>query len=359
MPSESPPAALPSTSTSSPHASTPNLESSRTRLDLSYLSESPGRLVIPLGPPTPLTDTNPAATPESTPAMLLDYLTRLSKYEPRLRRYAASKLLASGTEPVAAFSGSLGPSVAGTPLTSSPRQEADPVRGFSLLDLERSLLSASRWWQGKSGDSSGSSSPRPPVRHTDSGRLDVDLSSVFRPPSRRPSASSSDILPRDAGTDLFLHYYSSDSLIQILENTGILSSLANLGFTSPSLIFDTSDSFQHRLSLVDASLFELNLSSNDRFLIDLYMKRRDRWDEESLVCYQLNRRVVNAGSWERLRELSAGDLRSPYVGMEGAREAADFLVKGVEKWSKLAKSGKGHLGVSEVVWMQVSSLVRC
>ncbi|ORY55541.1 hypothetical protein BCR35DRAFT_271843, partial [Leucosporidium creatinivorum] len=152
----------------------------------------------------------------------------------------------------------------------------------------------------------------------------------------------------------FLNYYSSSSLVSLLASSGVLAALDKLGYSQPSLIFDTSDSFQHRLSLVDASLFtgSIPLSSQERFLIDLWMKRRRNYNLDAIVSYQLMKRVEKAGSWEALREMT-GEIRAPYVGVEGAREGAEFLEREVGKWRKEAKKGTGEWDVTEIAWMQM------
>ena len=222
--------------------------------------------------------------------MLLDYISRLARFEPRLQRYAASKLIEGGPEPITAFSGlSLTATPARTPSTPvKQRDKDDSVRGFSLIDLERVLLNVRPgWWKGRSGSGRDPSPSRPPIRQTDSGGLDVDLSDVLgrglgtaRSTSPAQSNEQSDPsaakIPQDTGPGLFLHYYSQESLVGLFSSHGVLSALAELGYNRPHLIFDTSDDIHHRLSVVDTKLFsdELNLGSQDRFVIDVYTKRR-------------------------------------------------------------------------------------
>lgn len=333
--------------------------------NISSLAISPSRVVIPLGP----LPSTAAPAPDSSSSMLLDYLSRLARFEPRIRRYAASKL-SEKHEPVHAFSGTSGTT---TPLPQTPGSRHSPAggaspnggthsaHGFSLVDLERTLLSAApKWWTKRAG-TGGSTSSTPSHQH-DSVGLDVDISSVFL---RNTSALSTangghdaPLLQKDPGPGLFLNYYSSADLIALLTSTGVLSALAARGYSHPSLIFDTSDSFQHRLSLVDATLFDpkLNLLSSERFLVDLYMKRRRRWGTDAMVCYQLMQRVINAGGWEELRDVT-GEIRAPYVGLEGARESIEFFDKMVPKCSKTAKKGGGEWDVTEIAWMQVRSVL--
>lgn len=210
--------------------------------------------------------------------------------------------------------------------------------------------------------------------------LDVDLSTILiyprsrdasfsgsagtsSTPSSGPTPSSTYLISSaesDEGIDsLFLHQYSAKHLIDVFQKTGIISALGSLGYMSPFIVFDTSDDFQHRLSLVDPSLLSAPLSpsnlSADRFLIDLFIKRRNGWGKgnHTLSCYQSNERLIKAGSWEALREMTS-EIRAPYVGLEGAREASKFLQDSVESLSKLAKGGNDELVVSEIAWMQVS-----
>lgn len=339
-----------------------NSPQSSSTTNISSLANSPSRVVIPLGPPPPTA----APVPDSSSFMLLDYLSRLARFEPRIRRYAASKL-SEHREPVHAFSGTSGST---TPVVQTPRSGHSPAagaspsggthsaHGFSLVDLERTLLSAAPKWWTKRG--AGASAPGTPSHQHDSGGLDVDISSVFLRHTSSPSATNggheAPLLQKDAGPGLFLNYYTSDDLIALLTSTGVLSALAARGYSHPSLIFDTSDSFQHRLSLVDSALFDpkLNLLSSERFLVDLYMKRRRRWGTDAMVCYQLMQRVINAGGWEELREVT-GEIRAPYVGLEGARESIAFFDKMVPKCSKTAKKGGGEWDVTEIAWMQVRS----
>lgn len=268
---------------------------------ISSLTDSSSRFVIPLSPPPPqhaeLSPPPSEPSESSSPAMLLDYLSRLARFEPRLRRYAASKYIEGGPEPVSAFAGltSAANSPARTPRTPAGAKERDnSARTFSMIDLERVLLSVRPgWWKGKGNGGSGGREPspsRPAMRQTDSGGLDIDLSDVLgrgmgsarsTPPAQEepgtgPGVASSPNLPQDKGPGLFLHYYTHDGLAKLLSTTGVLDALAELGYDKPHLVFDTSDDRQHRLSLVDTKLFseDLNLGSQDRFVIDLYTRRR-------------------------------------------------------------------------------------
>lgn len=368
----------------SPASASDNIDTDRHLSSLS--TDSHGRRIIPLSPRPGTSDLPEVGTEDpqphessAGPTMLLDYVSRLSRYEPRLRRYAARRISReTGAEPISAFAGAGLHSSAQTPISGSlsspkPRDAASNVRGFSLVDLERALLSVTpEWWKGLAGRKSRSNSPdgRPVDSHgQDGARFDVDLSQALGPSvgAGEPSAtdgrdrtsekSLQDRMPKDAGPGMFLSYYSSDDLISTFEKTGLLSDLAKMGYKSPSLIFDTSDEFQHRLSLVDASLFMrdnlVQLRSSERFLIDLFMKRRRRWDTDQMVCYQLMRRVEKAGSWEALRDLT-GEIRAPFVGLEGGRESGTFIKEGVKKWSKQSKSGQDTWDVTEIAWMQVS-----
>jgi hypothetical protein len=275
---------------------------------------SPSRVVISLAPlPSNDPSTNPAP-PTAAPTMLQDYLQRLSRFEPRMRRYTVSKL-SEVDEPVGAFSG--GSSVMSSPplgVIGAPEvaQDKGLLAGYSLGDLEQLLLNAApSWWKGKSAEGEGSSS------RDDEQGLDVDLSEIFGHTTiSSPQLGHDDDEEEEeegdgTGPGLFLNYYSADSLITLFKSTGILSALAAKGFNHPSLIFDTSDSFQHRLSLVDSSLFKANggaqLGSNDRYLLDLYMKRRETWGLDAMVSYQLMKRLVKAGGWEELREVTGGE----------------------------------------------------
>jgi hypothetical protein len=217
---------------------------------------------------------------------------------------------------------------------------------------------------GRSSRSGSPSRQRTKASLDDAARFEVDLSEALRGPTvsgeedgTDGSASSTRAasVPRDKGSGLFLNYYTSAQVISTLEKNGVLSDIAKLGYTEPSMIFDTSDEFQHRLSLVDSSLFQpdVDLRSTERFLIDLFMKRRRRWNTDQLVCYQLMRRVEKAGSWEALRDLT-GEIRAPFVGLEGAAESRRFIEKGIAQYSKSSKGTDGAWEVTEIAWMQVS-----
>jgi hypothetical protein len=41
--------------------------------------------------------------------------------------------------------------------------------------------------------------------------------------------------------------------------------------------------------------------------LDLYMKRRETWGLDAMVSYQLMKRLVKAGGWEELREVTGGE----------------------------------------------------
>ena len=82
------------------------------------------------------------------------------------------------------------------------------------------------------------------------------------------------------------------------------------------------------------------------------MKRRRSWGLDAMVSYQLMKRLGKAGSWESLRSLT-GEIRAPYIGLEGAREVTAFFEASVPRFSKLAKKGGGAWDVSELAWMQV------
>lgn len=357
----------------------------------SILADTESRQVIPLSPrqqssalPTldSIVDQSAQTAPDEETAdstMLLDYMSRLARYEPRLRRYAAHRRGNTGREPITAFnpSGIHNSSVAPTPLPPHESAAGTPktgvkkssVRGFSLLDLERALLSVTpEWWKGLGGGGkkSRASSPSRPesnIHEDDAARFDVDLSEAFgasamsteHDASASTSTDKSVPMPKDKGPGLFLNYYTSAQVISTLERTGILSGVAKLGYTEPSLIFDTSDEFQHRLSLVDAALFkpDIDLRSTERFLIDLFMKRRRKWGTDQMVCYQLMRRVEKAGSWEALRDLT-GEIRAPFVGLEGAAESRRFIEQGIAQYSKLSKSADNSWDVTEIAWMQAS-----
>lgn len=266
-----------------------------------------------------------------------------------MRRYAASKL-SEAVEPVSAFWGRAGGHESPTPApeharpaeadgkqegtgagTTGPHmqiEEEQHTHGWSLLDLERVLLGVAhgKWWK-------GTATPPPPAL---GDGLDVDLTQVFRrspSPANNPALTPEEaaLVPQNHGRALFLNYYSSDDLIRLLRSTGVLGALAARGFSHPSLIFDTSDSFQHRLSLVDSALFhpDLHLLSSERFLVDLYMKRRRAWGTDGMVCYQLMKRLVKAGGWEQLREMTGGGrvfmIASENWGTHLARRGARVL----------------------------------
>ncbi|KAI5481034.1 nucleolar protein 14 [Pseudohyphozyma bogoriensis] len=318
--------------------------------DLTALTspESPSRRVIPLAPAAPPATSEPATEPDTHPTILLDHLSRLSRWAPRLRKYAARKS-SEATEPVDAFtpgtrSGRATPTPARTP---GEEGRGWPFRISSLVDLERWGVSTnaggSGWWSG--------GGVKPDLRRADSPGLEVDLSEAFA--ERTGGSWSASEPPEDKGAGLFLDYYSSKDLIELLEKKCVLKALEKKGYKEPALVFDTSDDFQHRLSLVDASLFSptLHLLSTERFLIDLYMKRRTDWDLSSMVCYQLMLRLTKAESWTKLKEMT-GEVRAPYVGIEGAREVVEFLEKGLEEWREMGKR-RGRFDVTEVVWMQM------
>ncbi|KAL8281136.1 hypothetical protein RQP46_006494 [Phenoliferia psychrophenolica] len=270
--------------------------------------------------------------------MLLDYISRLSRYEPRLRRFLGSKN-SSEREPVQAFMGGRSGSATPTPIppTQTGPESHHGGGGFSVIDIERWVLA--KVWGSDSTPAARSSPSR-----EDSQGLDVDLSELFaRSATVADVKSAVEASATPAASRRFLNYYSKEALIEALGTTGILAALEKKGYKHPALVFDTSDSFQHRLSLVDASLFkpELHLSSSESFLIDLYMKRRRSWGTDQMVCYQV-----------MTRELT-GEIRAPYVGLEGAREVISFFETSVPKYSKLAKKGGGEWDVSELAWMQM------
>lgn len=293
------------------------------------------------------------ANPNSSSA-LIDFVSRIARFEPRIRRYALAKS-STVLEPITAFLPTLHSSSNNSGKVSPKTTEAGGASsslgvggfGFSLVDLESVLLRSTAWWNGKADALAG-----------DGEGLDVDLSDVLDY-HRRDSSEEEDRVERldegaqDKEPGMFLNYYTSRSLISLLTSTGVLSSLVPLGYRSPSLIFDTSDPYQHRLSLVDASLYTQNppLSSSERFLVDLYMKRRRQWDVDSIVSYQLMKRLLKAGSWENLREMT-GEIRAPFIGLEGAREVVEFFEKNVEKCSRTAKKGGGVWDVTEIAWLQ-------
>ena len=82
------------------------------------------------------------------------------------------------------------------------------------------------------------------------------------------------------------------------------------------------------------------------------MKRRRSWGLDAMVSYQLMKRLGRAGSWEALRSLT-GEIRAPYIGLDGAREVTAFFEASVPRYSKMAKKGGGEWDVSELAWMQV------
>ncbi|KAK4046096.1 hypothetical protein OIV83_006349 [Microbotryomycetes sp. JL201] len=386
---------------------------------LAALTNSPSRLVIPLSPraktselPSLSSPTSPldsqqhqeridaAIHDENAPSMLLDFVARSSKFEPRLRRYARRKLLSSSSshsstrrpvEPITAFTNVAGTSTSPTPVhmaaqpfssssaaattddrknenTSTDSDKPLPPRNrhrlgaFSLVDVERALLSLTPHWWRKSSSSPSESASRDAHTEEDTSKFDLDLSGVlddsfgsYAP--HTPGATDTDHasqMPTDKGSRLFLDYYSSEDMVDILTRSGIISALARLGYANPSLIFDTSDDLQHRMSLVDSSLFDSTMShlrSTERFLVDLYMKRRSAWTAESMVAYQLMKRLTKAGGWDGLREMT-GELRAPYIPVEGAAEVAQFLELNVAKYSRSAKGGSCKWEVTEIVWMQ-------
>ncbi|KAK4046662.1 hypothetical protein OIO90_006474 [Microbotryomycetes sp. JL221] len=408
------------------------------------LTQSPSRLVIPLSPRANTKHNLPSiseprseslsradesdgaqqsATSLGSPAtsdqmtvpdinassMLMDFMARSSKFEPRLRRYARRKLsstpstspvasAASPTstrpvEPITAFTQIGGTSASPTPVTgggpgaiarlfgSSATNLALPdgdhseinsvetsatadekrtskdaerkkhprhrAKGFSLVDVERALLSITpHWWKTK--DKEATSEHGSPFDNDNDSKFDIDLSGVLddsfgsftgaAAPVPSATTAATTRMPTDKGSRKFLDYYSSHDMVHILEQSGIVSALADVGYDRPSLIFDTSDDMQHRMSLVDASLFESpsagisddndagwqsSMRSTDRFLIDLYMKRRSTWTAESMVAYQLMTRLMKAGGWDGLKELT-GELRAPYVPVEGAHALLNF-----------------------------------
>lgn len=71
-----------------------------------------------------------------------------------------------------------------------------------------------------------------------------------------------------------------------------------------------------------------------------------------MVCYQLLHRLTSCGSWEALRD-TTGEIRAPFVGLEGARESMEFLERETTKWRKGAKRGNGEWEVTEIAWMQM------
>ncbi|KAK4703231.1 hypothetical protein P7C70_g2986, partial [Phenoliferia sp. Uapishka_3] len=328
--------------------SPPTTATSESSIDVLGVTDSTDRFVLPLAAHS--TEELSEESEMSSKRMLRDYLSRLGRYEPRLRSYLSAKS-DENREPVRAFMG--GPPGTVTPLAPpAPLGAATHAAGFSLLDLERWVLSK---WRGSEA-TSGTTRALGHRNESDHEGLDVDLSQVFvdQAAGTRAGGATDSLLLKQASPGRFLNYYSSASLIQLLETEGILRALASRGFTHPSLVFDVSDDFQHRLSLVDSSLFapEIRLLSSECFLIDLYMKRRRCWNTDSMVCYQLMKRLEKAGSWEKLRERT-GEIRAPFVGVEGAKEVAAFFETNVPKFSKLAKKGSNEWDVSELVWMQM------
>lgn len=71
-----------------------------------------------------------------------------------------------------------------------------------------------------------------------------------------------------------------------------------------------------------------------------------------MVCYQLLHRLTTAGSWSALNEMT-GEIRAPFVGIEGAMESMQFLEQQTKKWKKGAKRGGGEWEVTEIAWMQM------
>lgn len=55
-------------------------------------------------------------------------------------------------------------------------------------------------------------------------------------------------------------------------------------------------------------------------------------------------------------EMGEVEVRSPYVGIEGAEEVVAFFEEMVPKFSLGGKKGDGSWDVTEIAWMQVSSL---
>lgn len=266
----------------------------------------PNRFVIPLTS-APSVPGSPSSSAQDE--ILHDYLARLAKREPRPVEQGV-RVDEDGNRNGNEESG----------LGLELREEREEVedkgkgKGKEKKEKEDGAASTSRftdkvrralvdWWSGYRPASASAASPTPIVE----GGLDIDLSSIFRgaPPSSSSSSSSS--LPKSKGTSLLLNYYSSERVIALLRTKGVLLALSKKGYTSPSLIFDTSDSFQHRLSLIDARLFESReLRDGERFLVDLFLKRREKWGLEEMGCVGVMKRVAKAGGWERLREMTGG-----------------------------------------------------
>lgn len=302
-----------------------------------------------------------------------DYLGRIARFGPMILNYAVA-MGGETSEPVGAFYTT---STTTTTVTSSSNSDDDDdddeeveeeptnskeevvknletgekeqgARGFSLVDLQRLVLSSTRhWW--RSTREKNLTGPVTGPNGSDGAGLDVDLSGLFGQSGITPDQSGGGGGGGEEG-GLFLNYYSAKDLIGLLQDTGVIDELDRKGYRDISLIFDTEDPYQHRLSLVDESLFGprgRQLSSSERFLIDLYMKRRREWKLEGMVSYQLMNRLVLAGTWEELRNLT-GEVRAPFVGLEGAREVIKFFETEVPRCSKGAKKGTGIWDVTEI-----------
>lgn len=356
----------------------------------------PNRLTAsPLRTVFPLTST-PASTITTVPeeeevetsnnSLLLDYLSRLNKWSQNLKKYrelysSSSTSSGSSKEPITAFTSLTSNSNSNNSGFNTPKNDSylsHVLSNFSLIDLERTLFS------GISGSSSkGDSSDLV----GDGIGLDIDLSNAFNATttlqeqeqestqnndSNQSSALEIEGPPIDKGPGLFLNYYSSQDLIKLFNTSGVLLALSKKGYNSPSLVFDTSDSLQHRLSLVDSSLFPSTyhhhataeeeeaeqpkeirkLAASERFLVDLYMKRRSSYTLSSITSYQLMLRLLSTGSWSSLRNLT-GEIRAPYIGLEGAKEVIKMFELLVERCSKKAKSGKSEWDITEICWLQM------